>query len=170
MVSTHVPTPSRSNEDPAQTTPATAIASPLSVDALLCFSVYALDHSVARLYRPHLARLGLTYPQYLVLLSLWAEDGQKVGALGQRLHLDSNTLTPLLKRMEKSGLLRRQRNPEDERSVLVYLSEQGRALEASADGVARCVLDAMGGDVAELAALRDRLTTLRARIDAAAAE
>jgi DNA-binding MarR family transcriptional regulator len=118
----------------------------LKIDDLLCFSVYSANHALTRLYRPLLAPLGLTYPQYLVLVALWENDAQKVGDLGKRLDLETNTLTPLLKRMESAGYLTRRRNPEDERSLIVTLTDKGQALRAEARHISTCVIEAMGGD------------------------
>ena len=137
----------------------------LTTDDLLCFSVYAVNHAISRLYRPLLAPLGLTYPQYLVLVALWDRDQRRVNDLGAELQLDSNTLTPLLKRMEAAGLLTRQRNPEDERSLIVTLTAKGRDLQSHAGALTTCVQDAMGEDLDELAALRDRLHALRDRLE-----
>lgn len=138
---------------------------PLKIDELLCFSVYSVNHAISRLYRPLLAPLGLTYPQYLVLVALWDRDHRRVSDLGTELQLDTNTLTPLLKRMETAGLLTRQRNPEDERSLIVALTENGRALEHKATELTACVLEAMGGDIEELSALRDQLHALRDKLE-----
>ncbi|MCG7623685.1 MarR family winged helix-turn-helix transcriptional regulator [Epibacterium sp. Ofav1-8] len=138
---------------------------PLKIDELLCFSVYSVNHAISRLYRPLLAPLGLTYPQYLVLVALWNRDRRKVNELGRELQLDTNTLTPLLKRMEAVELLTRQRNPDDERSLIVALTDKGRALEQKAGELTACVLDAMGGDIEELTALRDRLHLLRDKLE-----
>ncbi len=138
---------------------------PLNIDELLCFSVYSVNHAIARLYRPLLTPLGLTYPQYLVLVALWDRDKRRVNDLGADLQLDTNTLTPLLKRMEAADLLTRQRNPQDERSLIVALTDKGRSLQEKAAELTACVLEAMGGDVAELADLRDRLQTLRDRLE-----
>lgn len=135
------------------------------IDDLLCFSVYSANHALTRLYRPLLAPLGLTYPQYLVLVALWERDGQTIGDLGQRLDLETNTLTPLLKRMETAGHISRRRNPLDDRSRLIQLTETGLALKAQAQQIAGCVVQAMGADVAELIALRDRVNALRSRIE-----
>ena len=139
---------------------------PLKIDQLLCFSVYSVNHAIARLYRPLLAPLGLTYPQYLVLVALWDRDGRRVTELGADLELDTNTLTPLLKRMEAAELVTRQRNPEDERSLIVSLTDKGRALQEQAGEITACVVEAMGGDIAELADLRSKLHALRDRLDA----
>ena len=138
---------------------------PLKIDELLCFSVYSVNHAISRLYRPLLAPLGLTYPQYLVLVALWDRDHRRVSDLGAELQLDTNTLTPLLKRMETAGLLTRQRNPEDERSLIVTLTENGRVLEHKATELMACVLEAMGGDIEELSALRDQLHALRDKLE-----
>ncbi len=104
----------------------------LRLDAQLCFALYAASNLITRLYRPLLGELGLTYPQYLVLLVLWEASPRSVGDLGARLHLDSGTLTPLLKRMEAAGLLARRRDPDDERRVLADLTAAGRALQERA--------------------------------------
>ncbi|MCD9147234.1 MarR family winged helix-turn-helix transcriptional regulator [Pseudophaeobacter flagellatus] len=140
---------------------------PLSLDDLLCFALYSANNAMGRLYRPLLARHGLTYPQYLVLVALWQRDGQKVTDLGVALNLESNTLTPLLKRMEQAGLVQRQRSQEDERSVIVTLAAKGRGLEKAAAEISRCILEAAGEDVAELIRLRDRIQTLTARLQTA---
>lgn len=139
----------------------------LKIDDLLCFSLYSANHALTRLYRPLLAPLGLTYPQYLVLVALWEQDDQKVSDLGKRLDLETNTLTPLLKRMESAGYLTRRRNPEDERSLIVSLTDKGQALQAEAQEISTCVIEAMGGDLNELIELRDRVNALRARLDSA---
>ena len=98
------------------------------LDEQICFAVYSAAHAFNRAYRPFLAELGLTYPQYLVMLVLWEQDGRSVKAIGERLMLDSGTLTPLLKRLEGNGLILRKRGREDERQVLVELTEAGRVL------------------------------------------
>ncbi|MFZ5663944.1 MAG: MarR family winged helix-turn-helix transcriptional regulator [Pseudomonadota bacterium] len=105
---------------------------PLLLDRQVCFPLYAATNLLNRLYGPVLRPLGLTYPQYLVMLVLWEEEPQTVGALGARLYLDSGTLTPLLKRMEAAGMVSRTRDAEDERRVLIGLTERGRALRADA--------------------------------------
>ena len=102
------------------------------LDEQICFAVYSAAHAFNRAYRPFLAGLGLTYPQYLVMLVLWEQDGQSVKAIGERLMLDSGTLTPLLKRLEGNGLILRKRGQEDERQVLVELTEAGQALREKA--------------------------------------
>lgn len=127
----------------------------LKLDHQLCFALYAASNAMTRLYRDHLEPLGLTYPQYLVLLVLWEQDGLAVKTLGERLHLDSGTLTPMLKRMEQAGLLSRSRNPDDERQVTISLTKQGRALK---DDVAKmhanlgCLLPLEMADIGRLRA------------------
>ncbi len=131
---------------------------------MLCFSLYSAQHAMQAAYKPLLDPLGLTYPQYLVLLALWAEDGQTVGRLGAQLALETNTLTPLLKRLEAAGLIARQRDPGDERQVRVTLTPQGRAMETRAAAVPRGFLDATGLTLDEALTLRESLKTLRARL------
>lgn len=132
----------------------------LKLDHQLCFALYAASNAMTRLYRDHLEPLGLTYPQYLVLLVLWEQDGLAVKQLGERLHLDSGTLTPMLKRMEQAGLLARSRNPDDERQVTISLTGRGQALKAD---VARmhanlgCLLPL---DMADIGRLRTELRGL----------
>lgn len=142
-------------------------ADPLKLDSMLCFAVYAAEHAFTRFYKPRLDALGLTYPQYLAFLVLWESDGLTVKALGDRLFLDSGTITPLLKRLEGRSLLRRQRDEEDERQVRIYLTPEGRALRAKAMAVPLAVGEALGGDPAAGDALRQSLHQLRQRLDAA---
>ncbi|MDF9304181.1 MarR family transcriptional regulator [Tritonibacter mobilis] len=138
---------------------------PLKIDELLCFSVYSVNHAISRLYRPLLSPLGLTYPQYLVLVALWDKDQRRVGDLGSELQLETNTLTPLLKRMEMAGFLTRQRDSSDERGLIVALTDKGREIKEQSGALTACVLEAMGGDIGELAALRDRLHSLRKTLE-----
>lgn len=137
----------------------------LTLDELLCFALYSANNAMGRLYRPLLARHGLTYPQYLVLVALWQGDAQKVNDLGTALNLESNTLTPLLKRMEAADLVQRRRNPQDERSVIVSLTTKGRALEAEAAEISRCILQASGDDLADLIELRTKIQQLAERLN-----
>ena len=104
----------------------------LRLEEQVCFRLYAASNLIARTYRPHLDRLGLTYSQYLVMLVLWEAEPQTVSQLSERLHTDSGTLTPLLKRLEAAGLVLRRRDPADERRVLVALTEGGRSLQEKA--------------------------------------
>lgn len=108
-------------------------ANRLLLERQICFRVYAASNLVTRLYRPHLEAMGLTYPQYLVMLLLWEAEPQSVSQLGERLYLDSGTLTPLLKRLEAAGLVIRRRDTVDERRVFIALTDKGRALRAGAD-------------------------------------
>lgn len=126
----------------------------LRLDRQVCFPLYAASNLFGRLYRPVLAKLGLTYPQYLVMLVLWEQAPQSVGALGERLHLDSGTLTPLLKRMEQAGLVTRQRDAKDERRVLVGVTDHGAALRESAREVPLTLASGLGLSGDELADLR----------------
>jgi DNA-binding MarR family transcriptional regulator len=131
---------------------------PLRLDRQVCFPLYAATNLINRLYTPVLKQLGLTYPQYLVLLVLWEAEPQTVGSLGARLFLDSGTLTPLLKRMETNGLVERRRDPEDERRVLVRLTDAGRALRETALHVPATM--AQGYDPAGIEELRERVSAL----------
>lgn len=133
----------------------------------LCFSVYSTSHAFNRLYRPLLDELELTYPQYLVMQLLWSKDERSVKELGQELRLESNTLTPLLKRLQASALIERKRDADDERVVRVYLTEKGRALRERASDVPGCVAKAIGLEGEELASLAKTLDDMRDRITAA---
>lgn len=135
--------------------------SPPDVDEMLCFSIYSAGHAFNQLYRPLLDAIGLTYPQYLVMVALWNRDGRTVKELGETLFLDSSTLTPLLKRLEAAGLLTRTRNPQDERQVLLHVSEKGRALQQDAAPVARCVNDTVGLDADTVKKIRSAIDAIR---------
>ena len=130
----------------------------------ICFAVYSTHRAFGRTYKPILDQLGLTYPQYLVMVVLWAEDGQSVSAIGQKLIFESKTLTPLLRRLEALDCVTRTHAAHDEREVLVHLTENGRALKQDARVVPKCILDAMGLDLATVERLRDDLVDLRARL------
>lgn len=136
----------------------------------LCFSLYATSKAVTQAYQPFLAPLGITYPQYLVLLVLWENDGLLVKEIGDRLELDSGTLTPLLKRLESAGLLRRKRGTVDQRQVRIELTPSGKALRRRAEGLPERILCRYGGlDAASLeglAALRAALDAMRAGLAA----
>ncbi|MFZ3128124.1 MAG: MarR family transcriptional regulator [Rhodoferax sp.] len=136
----------------------------LLLDNQLCFALYSASLAMTKLYKPLLEALDLTYPQYLVMLVLWERDGLSVSALGERLYLDSGTLTPLLKRMEAAGWLVRQRSTEDERRVEVHLSAEGRKLKTKAASIPRCVVEASGYPVADLMALTQQVQTLRGHL------
>lgn len=138
------------------------------LDQQLCFAVYSAAHAFTRFYKPLLSALGLTYPQYLALMVLWESDGLTVSAIGERLLLDSGTLTPLLKRLENMGLVTRRRSASDERQVEVHLTDKGRDLERQAAAFPGQILDASACTAQELDALRQTLVTLRRQLDAAA--
>ncbi|MEK6668804.1 MAG: MarR family transcriptional regulator [Pseudomonadota bacterium] len=139
-------------------------ADKLRLDTQLCFALYATSLAMTKLYKPLLAPLGLTYPQYLVMLVLWERDDHTVHELGELLQLDSGTLTPLLKRMEAAGWVSRQRDATDERRVRILLTPQGTALREQAEGVPEAIFcqAAMAAD--EMSALRTQLHALRSRL------
>ncbi|WP_425259901.1 MarR family winged helix-turn-helix transcriptional regulator [Rubrivivax sp. RP6-9] len=136
----------------------------LQLDHQLCFALYSASLAMTKLYKPLLDPLGLTYPQYLVMLVLWEGDGVTVSHIGERLALDSGTLTPLLKRLEGAGLLQRLRDSADERRVLLRLTAAGRTLKTRAVAVPEAVACASGCALDELAALTTRLQALRLQI------
>ena len=136
----------------------------LQLDNQLCFALYSASLAMTKLYKPLLAPLGLTYPQYLVMLVLWEHAGMSVSELGERLYLDSGTLTPLLKRMEVSGLLERKRSSQDERRVDITLTAAGRKLKARAAKVFACVIRAAGRPVPELVELTRQVRALRTQL------
>jgi len=140
----------------------------LALDHQLCFALYSASLAMTKLYKPLLEPLGLTYPQYLVMLVLWEADGLAVSQLGERLALDSGTLTPLLKRLQAAGLLQRLRDAADERRVLLQLTPAGRTLKARALAVPPQVAQAAGCELSEVATLTARLRALRQQVNAAA--
>jgi DNA-binding MarR family transcriptional regulator len=142
----------------------------LRLDNQLCFALYSTSLAMTKLYKPLLDRLGLTYPQYLVMLVLWEQDALTVGELGERLFLDSGTLTPLLKRMQAAGWLTRERAKEDERRVVVALTPEGRKLRRSAVSVPQEVSCATQCTLDEVTELRQRLHGLRQRLSLRAVE
>ncbi|MCS0602568.1 MarR family transcriptional regulator [Streptomyces sp. LP11] len=142
----------------------------LRLDRQICFSLHAASRAFNGVYRVVLKDLGLTYPQYLVMLVLWEQGDLPVKALGEQLRLDSGTLSPLVKRLEAAGLVRRERSARDERSVQVRLTEQGAALRERALEVPRRIGAATGFDLAEIGELRERLDRLTSALDAAAEE
>lgn len=125
----------------------------LTLDDQLCFSLYGASMAINRAYKPLLDALEITYPQYLVLSALWEVDGQTIGALADRLGLDSSNITPLVKRMEAAGLVSRLRNPEDERQVLVHLTEAGRDMQARSACLGQTLFTAAGMGVDRLVQL-----------------
>ncbi|WP_436845774.1 MarR family winged helix-turn-helix transcriptional regulator [Streptomyces tibetensis] len=141
----------------------------LRLDQQICFSLHAASRAFNGVYRQILKDLGLTYPQYLVMLVLWEHDELPVKKLGEHLRLDSGTLSPLLKRLEAAGLVRRERSARDERSVEVRLTEEGVALRARALQVPRRIASSTGFGPEEVRALRARIDELTTALDAAAA-
>ncbi len=136
--------------------------SPNSIlDQMLCFEVYSTEHAFSRLYKSLLAPLGLTYPQFLVMVLLWESDDLTVNGIGGKLGLESSTLTPLLKRLEKAGMVQRQRDSEDERRVRVSLTQAGDRLRDQARGIGACVAEATGMPEAQLKSLLLDLRRLR---------
>src|SRR5437588_6725182 len=127
---------------------------PLQLDNQICFAVYSTAHAFNRVYKPLLDRLGLTYPQYLVMLVLWERDDVPLKDIGERLFLDSGTLTPLLKRMETADLIKRTRGTEDERQVLVALTPQGLALKEKARAVPEGILASSACSLGELSRIK----------------
>jgi len=150
------------------TTPAAAPTNDwLRLDQQICFSLNAASRAFGGVYRVILKDLGLTYPQYLVMLVLWEHGELPVKKLGEHLRLDSGTLSPLLKRLETAGLVRRERSVRDERSVEVRLTDEGVALRERAVEVPRRILGATGFDLDEIRALRERLDQLTGALDSA---
>jgi DNA-binding MarR family transcriptional regulator len=138
----------------------------LRLDNQVCFPLYAAARAMMKAYQPLLAKLGLTYPQYLVLLVLWEEDGLSVTAIGERLYLDSGTLTPLLKRLEESNLVRRRRGRGDERVVEISLTATGKQMKRRAQQVPQALLCQLALPLDELFRLRDDMRRLYTSIRA----
>jgi DNA-binding MarR family transcriptional regulator len=139
----------------------------LRLDRQLCFATYTVSQAFTRVYKPQLDQLGLTYPQYLAMLVLWEQDGLTVKQVGERLDLDSGTLTPLLKRLEAAQLVRRTRDLQDERQVRITLTPMGRDLKARAAEARRAVGCATGRTQEEIQVLRDELMRLREALNEA---
>ena len=133
----------------------------LALDKQLCFALYSASLAMTKVYKPLLAPLGLTYPQYLVMLALWEHDGQSVSALGDKLALDSGTLTPLLKRLETQGRISRERDAEDERRVIVRLTPDGRQLKIQARRIPQEIGRSSGCELSEIMDLTRQLTAVR---------
>lgn len=142
-----------------KTTP--TATNPLLLDNQLCFALYSANLAVNKLYRQLLAPLGLTYPQYIVMLVLWEKDDVTVSEIGERLFLDSATLTPLLKRLEAAGLLTRNRSRQDERQVAVTLTDEGKALQTKAKNIPESVRCASACNVDSMLELKAQLEALR---------
>ncbi|HEY2879765.1 MarR family transcriptional regulator [Nocardioides sp.] len=134
------------------------VENPLALQEQVCFALAVASRSVIALYRPVLEPLGLTHPQYLVMLALWEHEPVSVRDLSHLLQLDPGTLSPLLKRLESAGLIRRERNPRDERALAVELTREGRALRRKALKVPPAIVERLGMDIDELKALQRRLT------------
>lgn len=133
----------------------------LKLENQICFPIYAASRLITREYQPLLDELGLTYPQYLALLVLWEQDGLPVNEIGQKLLLNTNTVTPLLKRMEAQGLVTRRRSPDDERRVIVTLTAQGRALQEQAVAIPAKLVAGLEADDVDEQALHDMLAQLQ---------
>ena len=142
----------------------------LLLDRQLCFALYSTSLAMTKIYKPMLGELGLTYPQYLVMLVLWEDNTLTISELGARLTLDSGTLTPLLKRLESAGWVKRERDVEDERRVLVNLTDAGRKLRASAAGIPERLLCATQCSIDEIQSLTSRLHALRSTLESALAD
>lgn len=138
----------------------------LKLDNQLCFALYSASLAMTKLYKPLLDEIGLTYPQYIVMLALWERDGVMVSELGDRLSLDSGTLTPLLKRLEAAGLVSRVRDVEDERRVHITLTAAGRRLKSKAEKIPACIVAATECSLPEIVKLTRELRDLRDRLAA----
>lgn len=138
-----------------------AVPDALTLDDQLCFALYGASMAVGRLYKPLLDRLGITYPQYLVLSALWEMDQQSVGAIAGRLALEASTVTPLLKRLAAAGLVHRVRNPDDERQVIVSLTEVGRSLRSESACLGEALLGTSGFELDRLQRLNAEVRALR---------
>ncbi len=144
-----------------------AKSSLLDLDRQLCFALYAASLAMTKAYKPILAELGLTYPQYLVMLALWQHGSQRVGELGERLGLDSGTLTPLAKRLQALGLIERERSAVDERQVEITLTAAGQQLRARAEPIPLCVMQLTGCQLPQLESLTRELKDLRHQLASA---
>ncbi|HEY0271403.1 MAG TPA: MarR family transcriptional regulator [Sphingomonas sp.] len=133
----------------------------LPLDEHLCFAIYSANIAINRVYRPVLDQLGITYPQYLVLSALWQRDGQTVGAIADRLSLESSTITPLVKRLEAAGFVTRQRNPDDERQVTVSLTGKGNDLHQESKCLTETLLERSGLPVADIVRLNKEIAAFR---------
>ena len=132
----------------------------------LCFAVYATAHAFTRAYKPILDKVGLTYPQYIVMLVLWEKAELPVKTIGEQLDLDSGTLSPLLKRLEQNGLIKRTRDSRDERQVIVSLTPKGQAMRGEVNTIMSSIGEAIGCTLEEMAVMRDMLTRLRGNLNA----
>jgi MarR family transcriptional regulator, organic hydroperoxide resistance regulator len=137
---------------------------PLLLESQICFKIYTLEREITKLYRNLLEDLDMTYPQYLVMLLLWEKDGMTVKEIGKRLFLDSGTLTPMLKRMEANGIIKRRRSTEDERSVIISLTKKGEQLKQKAECIPSKLVEDMSLDHEELTILNKTLTNMLYRM------
>ncbi len=151
---------------PAKSVSLKAADEALQLDNQLCFALYSTSLAMSKVYKPLLDELGITYPQYLVMLVLWESDRLTVSEIGERLYLDSGTLTPLLKRLEAAELVHRLRDTDDERRVLIRLSAEGRKLKQKAAKLPQCILAATQCSLSELKKLTRELQALRANLTA----
>ena len=140
------------------------VAAALLLENQLCFALYSASLTMTKVYKPWLTQNGLTYPQYVTLLALWKRDGQTVGELGEKLFLDSGTLTPLLKRMQTAGLVNRERSADDERVVRILLTDKGRALYDTAAAIHTAVACSTGCNPGERRSLTQQLQQLRSAL------
>lgn len=146
------------------------MTAPLPLPNLLCFALYSANHAMQAAYKPLLDAAGLTYPQFLVLTLLWEKDGQTMSRVGAALQLESNTLTPMLKRMEQAGLLTRQRDPQDERQILLHLTPHSETLRQKAATFPLCIAEKARITAAEAQSLRETILALRNALRAAEAQ
>ncbi len=138
---------------------------PLELGEFLCFAIYSASHAFNRVYQPLLRELDLTYPQFIAMVLLWEQDGQKVGELGQKLFLQSNTLTPMLKRLETIGYIKRSRDSADERQVLINLTDAGRRLHLLASDIVRSVRNVTGLQDKQVKQLTEQINALRQALE-----
>ena len=151
------------------TPPVAPSLDPLALENQFCFALYSASLAMTKTYKPYLDKLGLTYPQYLVMLVLWQQDDVLVKSIGEKLFLDSGTLTPLLKRLEASALIARTRDESDERQVRITLTREGRALKKKAQCIPQQILCATDCQLDEVSSLTQRLKSLRDSLTQAAA-
>ena len=149
-----------SSSDPASS----ELKRTLPLDQQLCFTLYSTSLAMTQLYKPLLEPLGLTYPQYLIMLILWEGDGLPLKDIGARLGQKSGALTPVLKRLEEEGLVVRERDDKDERALKIHLTEKGRALQVDASEIGPCLTEATAMKVDELIELRETLVRLRSNL------
>ncbi len=137
------------------------------LDQHLCFAIYKANHAFNRFYKPVMKKLGITYPQYITLLALFEKDHQRVSELGERLFLESNTLTPLLKRLEEMGFIARARSKEDERQVIVSLTDAGRGLSDGVIDIQHCAFGNLDASLEKVSELVDQLNDIQRTLTAA---